>query len=50
MTQEMVAEYMKVSRQTISKWEANKSTPGTKNLIMLADFFSSTIKRVYRYC
>lgn len=39
MTQEMVAEYMKVSRQTISKWEANKSKPSTKNLIMLADFF-----------
>lgn len=39
MTQEMVAEYMKVSRQTISKWEANKSKPSTKNLIMLSDFF-----------
>lgn len=39
MTQEMVAEYMKVSRQTISKWEANKSKPSTKNLIQLSKFF-----------
>ena len=39
MTQEMVAEYMDVSRQTISKWEANKSKPSTKNLIRLAEFF-----------
>lgn len=39
MTQEMVAEHMNVSRQTIAKWETNKSKPSTNNLIMLAKFF-----------
>ena len=46
MTQEMVAEYMNVSRQTISKWEANKSKPSTKNLIRLAEFFEVPLSRL----
>ena len=46
MTQEMVAEYMDVSRQTISKWEANKSKPSTKNLIRLAEFFEVPLSRL----
>lgn len=46
MTQEMVAEYMKVSRQTISKWEANKSKPSTKNLIMLSEFFQVPLSEI----
>ena len=46
MTQEMVAEYMDVSRQTISKWEANKSKPSMKNLIRLAEFFEVPLSRL----
>lgn len=46
ITQEMVAEYMNVSRQTISKWEANKSKPSTKNLIRLAEFFEVPLSRL----
>lgn len=43
MTQEMVAEQMNVSRQTITKWEANQSKPSTNNLILLAKFFEVPI-------
>ncbi len=46
MTQEMVAEYMKVSRQTISKWETNKSKPSMNNLIRLAEFFEVPLSKL----
>lgn len=38
-SQELIAEKIAVSRQTISKWENDLSSPSTENLIKLADFF-----------
>lgn len=46
MTQERMAEYMNVSRQTITKWEANQSKPSTNNLILLAKFFDVSINEL----
>lgn len=39
LSQEKVAEYMKVSRQAVTKWEANISKPSSENLIKLAQLF-----------
>ncbi|MBQ8851340.1 MAG: helix-turn-helix transcriptional regulator, partial [Oscillibacter sp.] len=39
LTQEDVAEEMNVSRQAVSKWEANLSRPSSENLIRLAHLF-----------
>ena len=39
LTQEEVAEGMNVSRQAVSKWEANLSRPSSDNLIRLARLF-----------
>ncbi|MCM1048616.1 MAG: helix-turn-helix domain-containing protein [Clostridiales bacterium] len=36
LSQEKVAEYMNVSRQAVTKWEANSSRPSSDNLIKLA--------------
>lgn len=40
ITQEQLAEMMSVSRQTISKWEADEITPELNKLIVLSDVFS----------
>lgn len=40
ITQEQLAEKMSVSRQTISKWEADEITPELNKLIALSDVFS----------
>lgn len=39
LSQEKVAEYMNVSRQAVTKWEANTSKPSSDNLIKLAQLF-----------
>ncbi|MBD5493835.1 MAG: helix-turn-helix transcriptional regulator, partial [Lachnospiraceae bacterium] len=39
LSQEKVAEYMDVSRQAVTKWEANISRPSSNNLIKLAQLF-----------
>lgn len=39
LSQEKVAEYLEVSRQAITKWEANASRPSSDNLIKLAGLF-----------
>ncbi|MCI8864879.1 MAG: helix-turn-helix transcriptional regulator [Lachnospiraceae bacterium] len=38
-SQEKVSEYLEVSRQAVSKWEANASRPSSDNLIKLAQLF-----------
>lgn len=38
-SQELVAEQLGVSRQAISKWENDISSPSTDNLIQLSNFF-----------
>ena len=39
MSQEKVSEYLEVSRQAVTKWEANISRPNSNNLIKLAQLF-----------
>ena len=39
MTQEDLAEFMNVSRQTVSKWESDTAFPETDKLITLSDYF-----------
>ena len=36
-TQEYVADQLGVSRQAVSKWEQDQTSPDTKNLIALAE-------------
>ena len=43
MSQEKVAELVGVSRQAVTKWEANQSTPNTENLFKLAEIFGTTV-------
>ena len=39
LSQEKVSEYLEVSRQAVTKWEANTSRPSSDNLIKLAQLF-----------
>lgn len=48
MTQESLAEQMNVSRQTVSKWEADEATPSMDKLFELCDFFSCTLDQLLR--
>lgn len=43
MSQEKVAELAGVSRQAVTKWEANRSAPNTENLFKLAEIFGTTV-------
>lgn len=43
MSQEKVAELIGVSRQAVTKWEANQSAPNTENLFKLAEIFGTTV-------
>lgn len=43
MSQEKVAELIGVSRQAVTKWEADQSAPNTENLFKLADIFGTTV-------
>lgn len=43
MLQEELAEQMKVSRQTISKWEVDASYPEMSKVIELCKFFSCSM-------
>lgn len=43
-SQEYLAECMEVSRQAVSKWENDLSSPDTKNLIRLAELFNVSVE------
>ena len=43
MSQEKVAELVGVSRQAVTKWEANQSSPNTDNLFKLAEIFETKV-------
>lgn len=43
LSQDTVAEYLKVSRQAVSKWENDQSRPDTDNLIGLASIYNITL-------
>ncbi len=48
MTQEALAEKMKVSRQTISKWELDTAMPEIDKAIELCGIFSCTLDNLFR--
>lgn len=48
VTQEQLAERMSVSRQTISKWEADEVTPELNKLIDLSDMFACNLDNLVR--
>lgn len=43
MSQEKVAELVGISRQSVTKWETNRSAPSTENLFKLAEIFGTTV-------
>lgn len=43
-SQEYVAEQLGISRQAVSKWEQNQSSPDTENLIALSQLFNVTVE------
>lgn len=43
LSQEKVAELIGVSRQAVTKWETNQSTPSTDNLFRLAELLGTTV-------
>lgn len=48
MTQEFVAEAIRVSRQAVSKWESGSSDPSTSNLIALAKLFGISAEELLK--
>lgn len=48
ITQEKLADIMSVSRQTISKWEADEAVPEINKLIDLSDFFACKMDALVR--
>ena len=48
ITQEEFAEYMMVSRQTISKWESEDVVPELNKLIEMCDYFSCKLDALVR--
>lgn len=48
MTQEKLAERMRVSRQTVSKWESSESIPELSKLLELCDIFSCSLDTLIR--
>lgn len=48
MTQEDLAEFMNVSRQTVSKWESDTAFPETDKLITLSDYFGCTLDELIK--
>lgn len=43
LSQEQLAELLKVSRQSVSKWESGKTYPEIDKLIVLSDLFEITL-------
>ncbi|MDE5817909.1 MAG: helix-turn-helix domain-containing protein [Lachnospiraceae bacterium] len=48
ITQEMLADKMSVSRQTVSRWEADEIVPELNNLVALSDLFSCKLDTLIR--
>lgn len=48
ITQEQLAEQVKVSRQTVSRWESDEVTPELNKLIELSDLFSCKLDALVR--
>lgn len=48
MTQQQFAEYLLVTRQTISNWENDRSYPDLESLIMISDKFEVTLDELIK--
>lgn len=48
ITQEQAAEFLGVSRQTISNWENNKSYPDIVSVIKMSDFYSVSLDHLLK--
>ncbi len=48
LSQEAFADIMKVSRQSVSKWELDQTYPEISKLIEIADFFQITLDELLR--
>ena len=48
LTQEQIAEKLKVSRQTVAKWERGECLPDIENVIALADLYEITVDQLVR--
>lgn len=48
MTQEELAEYLDVSRQSVSKWELNKTLPDMEKLIQLSELYEVSMDYLIR--
>lgn len=48
ITQEKLADEMAVSRQTVSRWEADEIVPELNNLVLLSDLFSCKLDTLIR--
>lgn len=48
MTQEELAEYLNVSRQSVSKWELNKTLPDVDKMVQLADLYGVSMDHLVR--
>ncbi len=45
-SQEYVAEQLGISRQAVSKWEKDITKPDTKNTVLLAELFNSSVEYI----
>lgn len=48
LSQEELGEEIKVSRQTISKWEVGQSYPDFQRLVLLSDYFGLSLDELVR--
>lgn len=48
LSQEELGERLNVSRQTISKWELDETTPELEKLILLSEFFSVSMDELVK--
>lgn len=42
ISQEQLADSLGVSRQAVSKWESEQSTPDVEKIILLSEYFETT--------
>lgn len=48
LTQEQAAENLKVSRQTMSNWENNRSYPDILNVLAMSDLYHASLDRLLK--
>lgn len=50
LSQEYVAQHLRISRQAVSKWETGRAEPTTRNLIQLAEIFKISLSELANSC